>query len=267
MRSLGIFAIALALALAAARQKTLAATLQVEINPQVSGETLQPASLRYQTVAGETFSITRLSYLVSDFSLQRDDGRWFEFSNSVAWLDFDQNRNSFRVAPLPPGDFLSLRFTLGLGSALNHENITNFPAGHPLNPDVNGLYWGWQGGYIFLALEGLWRNAAGELDGWAYHLARDTNAVRITLPMSCAITNRTLVTLDFDLATVLHAPRPLSFAHDGSSTHSRDGDPVAAALVENLAGAFRVRKISALSESEILAADPPPLYESNLSHS
>jgi cytochrome c peroxidase len=237
-----------------------AATLQVEINPQFSGETLQPASLRYQTVAGETFSITRVSYLVSDFALQRDDGRWLEFSNAVAWLDFDQNRNSFRIAPIPPGNSLSLRFSVGLSPGLNHLDLTHFPAGHPLNPDVNGLYWGWQGGYIFLALEGLWRNAAGELDGWAYHLARDTNAVRLTLPFSGTITNQTRLTLDFDLATVLNAPRPLSFAHDGSSTHSREGDPVAAALVENLAGAFRVRKISAMSESEILAADPPPLY-------
>ncbi len=252
--------IALCLALAAALDLTPAATLKVEINPQVAGDALQPASLRYQTMAGETFSVTRVSYLLSDFSLQNEDGRWLEFSNGVAWLDFDQNRNSFRIEPVPPGNFLSLRFTVGLSPRLNHLNITNFPAGHPLNPDVNGLYWGWQGGYIFLALEGLWRNAAGELDGWAYHLARDTNAVRITLPLSCTITNQTLVTLDFDLATVLNAPRPLSFVQDGSSTHSRDGDPVAAALVENLAGAFRVRKISALSESEILAVDPPPLY-------
>jgi cytochrome c peroxidase len=237
-----------------------AATLQVEINPQFSGQNLQPASFRYHTAAGECFSVTRVSYLVSDFALQCDDGHWLEFSNAVAWLDFDQNRNAFHLPPMPPGNFLSLRFTVGLSPALNHLNITNFPAGHPLNPDVNGLYWGWQGGYIFMALEGLWRNSAGELDGWAYHLARDTNAVRITLPISCEITNQTKVTLDFDLDSLLNAPRPLSFARDGSSTHSRDGDPVAAALVENLPGAFRVRRISALTAAELAAADPKPLY-------
>src|SRR5690348_7089996 len=74
-----------------------AATLQVQITPKMSGENLQPASLRYQTSAGEIFSVTRVSYLVSEFALQRGDGSWLEISNSVAWLDYDQNRDSIRL--------------------------------------------------------------------------------------------------------------------------------------------------------------------------
>src|SRR5438309_1233898 len=68
-----------------AAQIASAATLQIQITPKVSGENLQPASLRYRTSAGENFSITRVSYLVSEFELQRDDGSWLEISNSVAW--------------------------------------------------------------------------------------------------------------------------------------------------------------------------------------
>lgn len=237
-----------------------AATLEVQITPTMSGANLQPASFRYHTSAGETYSVTRVSYLVSDFTLQREDDTSLEFTNSVAWLDFGKNRDTFRIHNIPPGKFRTLRFSVGLSPALNHENITNFPANHPLNPDVNGLYWGWQGGYIFMALEGLWRNAAGELDGWAYHLARDTNAVRIALAAPLIITNQSKLELDFDIATLLNAPRPLSFVQDGSSTHSRDGDPIAAALVENLPGAFSVRKISTLTDAEIAAANPKPLY-------
>lgn len=238
----------------------LGASLEIQITPKFSGENLQPASLRYRTSAGETFSITRVSYLVSDFELQRDDGSWLECSNSVSWLDYEQNRDSIRLDNVPAGDFRTLRFLVGLNTNLNHADIAKFPAGHPLNPDVNGLYWGWQGGYIFLALEGLWRNANGELDGWAYHLARDTNAVRIALAAPLEITNETKVELDFDLATVLNAPRPLSFGKDGSSTHSRDGDPIAAALRENLTGAFSVRRVTALTEAQIAIAHPKPLY-------
>ncbi len=237
-----------------------AATLRIEITPKVNGELLQPASFRYQTSSGETFSITRVSYLVSDFALQRDDGTWLEFSNSVQWLDFNENRNTVRLGNIPTGQFRTVRFLVGLNTNLNHAAISQFPPGHALNPDVNGLYWGWQGGYIFLALEGLWRNSAGELDGWAYHLARDTNAVRVVLAAPLQITNETKVELDFDLAVVLNAPSPLSFARDGSSTHSRDGDPIAAALVKNVAGAFRVHRVSQMNDAEIVAADPKPLY-------
>jgi len=232
----------------------------MEITPKVSGENLQPASLRYQTSAGETFSITRVSYLLSGFALQHADGSWLELSNSVAWLDYDQNRNSVHLDSIPPGEFQAVRFTVGLNTNLNHADITKFSATHPLNPNLNGLYWGWQGGYIFLAVEGLWRNQAGELDGWAYHLARDTNAVRVTLAAPLEITNETRVDLDFDLAVLLNAPQPLSFGRDGSSTHSRDGDPVAAALFKNLAGAFRIHHVAGLTETEIAIAHPKPLY-------
>jgi cytochrome c peroxidase len=240
--------------------KALAATLQIEFSPKVCGKSLQPASLRYLSSAGETFSITRVSYLVSDFALQRNDGSWLEIPSSIAWLDFDQNRNSIWLEKVPAGEFCSVRFLVGLNTNLNHADVAKFPAGHPLNPNLNGLHWNWQGGFIFLALEGLWRNANGELDGWAYHLARDTNATRITLAAPLVVTNETKLELDFDLATLLNAPRPLSFGKDGSSTHSRDGDPIAAALVANLAGAFRVHRITALTDAEIAVAHPKPLY-------
>lgn len=248
------FCLALLLAM-----NTDAAILQIQIRPKISGENLQPASLRYQTSANERFSVTRASYLVSDFELQRDNGTWLAFSNSVAWMDFEANRDSIRFT-VPAGDFRSIRFLLGLNTNLNHSNPATFPASHPLNPNLDGLNWSWQGGYIFLALEGLWRNANGELDGWAYHLARDTNSVPITLGATLEVTNETKVELDFDLATVLNSPRPLSFARDGNSTHSRDGDPVSAALKMNLAGAFSVRRISNLTDAEIAATHPKPLY-------
>jgi cytochrome c peroxidase len=241
-------------------QLVLGAALQIQINPKLAGEALQPASLRYQTSAGENFSVTRLSYLVSDFALQRPDGSWLEYSNSVGWLDLEQDRDSLRLEDVPPGEFHSIRFSLGLTPQLNHADPAQFPAEHPLNPNLNGLHWSWQGGYIFLALEGLWRKPSGVLDGWAFHLARDTNCTRITLAAALELTNETSLQLDFDLATLLNAPCPLSFAKDGSSTHSRDGDPVAGALVRNLAGAFSVRKIRALSTAQHSDSSPKPLY-------
>ena len=249
----------LTLTLWATLQLVPAASLQLQFMPKVAGENLQPASFRYQTSAGETFSITRVSYLVSDFTLQRNDGSWLEISNSVAWLDYEQNRDSVRLE-IPPGEFRSLRFLVGLNTRLNHADPARFPANHPLNPNLNGLNWSWQGGYIFLALEGLWRNASGELDGWAYHLARDTNAVCVTLAAPLTITNKTRVEMDFDLAALLNTPQPLTFAKDGSSTHSRDGDPISAGLVKNLPSAFRVHRITQLSETEIALAHPQPLY-------
>jgi cytochrome c peroxidase len=236
------------------------ASLQIDVTPKFSGENIQFASLRYESSAGERFSVTRVSFLAGDFALQRADGSWLEFSNFVAWLDAGQNRNSLRLENVPPGEYRSVRFAIGLENQLNNANAAQFPAGHPLNPNLNGLHWSWQGGYIFLALEGLWRNPAGQLDGWSYHLARDGNSAGVTLAALLEITNESRLEIDFDVATLLDAPRPLSFARDGSSTHSREGDPILAALVSNLPGAFRARHVSEITEAESAAAKPKPLY-------
>src|SRR6185295_17209862 len=46
----------------------------------------------------------------------------------------------------------------------------------------------------------------------------------------------------------------------GSSTHSREGDPIAAVLAANLPGAFHVRHVSALSEDQLATVKVRPLY-------
>src|SRR5262245_9672292 len=76
---------AIAVFLIAGSLSASAASLQIVVSPKVSGENVQPNSLRYRTSAGESFSITRISGLLSEFALQRDDGSWLEISNSVAW--------------------------------------------------------------------------------------------------------------------------------------------------------------------------------------
>ena len=116
---------------------------------------------------------------------------------------------------------------------------------YPLNANLDGLSWSWQGGYIFLALEGHYRVGAGDLNGFAYHLARDPNRTRISLTAQIDLSHDSAVLLDFDLGAMLNAPRPLSFERDGAATHSRPGDPVAAALVANLPGAFHVVQVLA----------------------
>ena len=256
----------------------LGASLQIEITPKFSGQSIQPDSLRYQTSSGETFSITRVSYLLSGFALQRADGSWLELTNEVAWFDLEKSRSSHRISSVPSGDYRALRFHLGPDAQQNHLDPAQYPPDHPLNANLNNLHWNWQGGYIFLALEGMWQerrapsrresgverehagSETGAPNGWAYHFARDTNRTRITQAAPLDLSRDTKLELDFDLATLLNAPRPLSFAKDGSSTHSRDGDPIAAALAANLPGSFHVSRVLKADGEGVAAAKLKPLY-------
>ncbi len=235
-------------------------TLSVKVALKVAGESIQPASLRYETSARENFSITRVSYLLSDLALQRADGSWLELTNQVAWLDLEKGRDVWRVAQVPVNEYRSVRFHVGVDPVANHADVARLPADHPLNPNLNSLHWNWQGGYIFLAVEGNWRNAAGALDGWSFHLARDTNRTSVTLAAALDLTRDAQLELNFDVATLLNTPRAVSLAKDGSSTHSREGDPLAAVLVANLPGAFTVQRVSAMNPEQAAGKLVQPLY-------
>lgn len=221
-----------------------AANLEVTIEPVFNGEPIRLDSLRYENAAGETQSFTRLSYLLSGFAVERGDGTWVEFPGTNAWLDAGKKRNSVLLENAPDGNYRSLRFHIGLDEKDNAADVSQIPAGNPLNPNVNGLHWSWQGGYIFMAVEGHFRTGNTEPKGYAHHLARDPNRTRISLTAPLDLRRDAGVLIHFDLATLFNAPRPLSLDKDGAATHSRDGDPIAAALVANLPGAFRVNRIA-----------------------
>ena len=238
-----------------------AASLEISVQHKFGNELLLLDSLRFQNSAGETLSFTRLSYLLSGFAVEREDGGWVELPEQYAWMDAEKRRLSARLDGVPEGKYRALRFHIGPDAVANSANPASLAPTHPLNANFNGLHWTWQSGYIFLAMEGRCRASAGaELLGYSYHFARTPNRTRISLAVPLDLTHDAGVLLDFDLAALLNAPRPLSFARDGAATHSREGDPVAAALAANLPGAFRVRQVTSAAPAISQPSPIKPLY-------
>jgi cytochrome c peroxidase len=221
-----------------------AVTLHGVIRHEAEKQPLLLDSLRYRTNTAETYSITRASWLMSGFALQRADGTWLEAPGHVAWMDALKKRTQFALPDVPAGRYSALRFHVGLDSATNAANPAQYAPDHPLNPNVNGLHWSWQGGYIFLALEGSWRGADGKPGGFSYHLARDANRTPVVVKGDFDLTGDATAEISFDVATLIHGVKPLSFAQDGVSTHSQPKDPIAAALVANLPAAFALSSMT-----------------------
>ena len=237
------------------------ASLTLEVSHTMNGEPLILDSLRYKNAAGETFSVTRLSYLLSGVALQQENGAWMELPNAVAWLDAGKRRTLLELPGITPGKYRAIKFHIGPDVAANAADPATFSPDHPLNANLNGLHWSWQGGYIFMAVEGLYRAGASDLEGYAYHIARNPNRVAINLTAALDLSHDSRAVLGFDPGTLFNAPRPVSFQKDGASTHSREGDPIAAALAANLPGAFRVIQIISDAPAFKTPARPaPPLY-------
>ncbi len=217
-----------------------AARLGIRLEHVAGQAPLMLGSLRSKTAAGETFSVSRASYLLSGFGLQRADGSWLEMADVVAWMDAGKGRSSVTLPEVPAGTYSALRFYLGVDAATNAAPTAKYPPDHALNTNLNGLYWAMAGGYIFLAVEGSWRVGNELPSGYSFHLARDGNRTPVLLKGPIDLTGDALATVAFDVPGVITGAKEVSFAKDGTSTHSKDGDPLAAALVANLPGAFRL---------------------------
>ena len=234
-----------------------AVTLDLDFRPTWDAKPLELEALRHETGAGELLSVTRLSALLSGAALETVDGKWVELSPAHAWIDLASGRLRWTLNPVSPGYYRALRFWIGPDSVENHADPAKRLPDDPLSPALNGLHWDWQGGYIFMALEGRYRSGTGPIAGYSLHFARDPRRTRISLAVPLDLTRNGVLRLDWDLASLFRLPRPISLARDGQSTHSREQDSLADALGGNLPLSFRVRDRLEESPSLSVKAVPP----------
>lgn len=193
--------------------------------------------------AGNRFSVTRLDYLLSDLALKRADGTWLDSRDWFAYLSPLNGRVTSTTPAMPAGRFVGIRFKIGVPPKVNAADPNQYAADHELHPQVNGLHWGWTGGYVFLALEGHWRQENGSAGGYSYHVANDENLMSVELPVEFDTSRDTTLTLNFDVARVFDGKQRIDLAAQ-PSTHSRNGDPLAGQLKANLEGAFSVARVT-----------------------
>ncbi len=183
------------------------------------------------TAKGQTVNVTRLAMLVSEVALVRADGGVVQLPGQFGFMDAESGRMAMTLTSVPEGEYAGLEFSVGVPTETNHADPSRWAAGHALNPLVNGLHWGWQGGFVFLALEGKRRDggAADNERGFSYHVATDVRKMAVRFRADYRVAGATTVKLALDVARVL---RDVTIrADDGSeSTHSAEGDALAVGL-------------------------------------
>lgn len=214
-----------------------AVTLQIR---HLFGERpLRLGELETVSAGSPMMSVTRFDYLLSDFRWVKFDGSESPLSPQVAYISVGSDRTFLTLTPAPLGTSAALRFRVGLPPHLNHANPVQFAALDPLNPSVNGLHWGWQGGYVFMALEGNWRRSDGSLDGYSFHLATDALVMPIEIPIREGTDVSVVIPLVLDIARIFGAVKKLPLDIGHTSTHSRTNDALASLMAANVARAFR----------------------------
>jgi cytochrome c peroxidase len=218
-----------------------AADLTLAFEPRWAGQPIAIPSAELKNDHGQPLTLTRWSALISSVALTSADGTTTRLTGQYGAIDAANAVLAVRLRNVPPGDYRGLAFEFGLPVAVNHADPGRWPADHPLNPLVDHLHWNWQGGYVFLALEGHWHAGGGGADdadrGFSYHIAGDSHVMPVRFAANFQVAGDTTIRLAVELGKVLRAQR---FAtDDGSdSTHSAANDALADRVAATFARSF-----------------------------
>lgn len=126
---------------------------------------LNTTDMPYFNSHDEAYKVTWLTYYVSNIKLKKSDGNIYEdpvnSDGSAGYYLVDESDGESQEVTLenvPEGDYVEVTFTIGV-DASHMDQSAQTGAFDP----ANGLFWNWDSGYIFLALEGV-SSASTETD-------------------------------------------------------------------------------------------------------
>ncbi|RAJ33490.1 MbnP family protein [Pedobacter cryoconitis] len=133
------------------------ATLSLQFDNIVGDRNLQLQTGTYKNASGEQFSIQLLQYFISNIKVKTKDGQEFIVPQEESYFLVKESdgASQFCKVKVPEGDYQTLTFTLGVDSLRNTMDITKRTGVlDPTGGMDNGMYWGWNSGYIFFKMEG-----------------------------------------------------------------------------------------------------------------
>lgn len=124
---------------------------------------------------GNDFKVSRLEFYISDIEILDTDGEYTAIPET--WLLVRPEEGSSTTATLINLDDAinveGIRFYIGVGPDVNHEDPSLYEASHPLAPKSPSMHWGWTSGYRFVAIEG---NSGEEFaSSFEFHALGDQN--------------------------------------------------------------------------------------------
>lgn len=218
-----------------------AADVVVQIEPRWHDRVLRMGEMTLKNAAGNELSVTRLAGLLSAAKLRREDGAWVDAPEWFAPFDLEKQRTTFTLTGVPDGKYTALRFDVGLDEATDKSDPARHPAGHPLHPATNGLRPDGKAGYVFLAVEGRWRQANGNESGYAWSLSGESCRRTVEIPIALELGGlRQKLTLMLDVARLFGATHRMDLAAAREAGQAER-------MADNAASAFSLMRLEPLA--------------------
>lgn len=235
-------------------------SLSLSINHTVNGKPLTLNTETYQNTSGESFTITKFDYFLTNIRLLRTDGSAYTVPQDNSYFlirSADPTTQQITLTNIPAGDYSQLEFMIGVDSLRNTADVSRRTGVlDPGGSHTAGMYWDWNTGYIHLKLEGTSPSAPVDATGarnFRYHIglfggyqSRTLNNLRtVRVPLgvnSTAAANRlaigsnltTQLMIQADAGKVFNGPTPIQIAQYPDVMIS----PISATVANNYATMF-----------------------------
>lgn len=120
----------------------------------------QPMKLNdtyYTNAAGEKFNVTTFNYFISNIKLSRKDGTAYvlpEDSTYYLVRESDPNTKDIKLR-VPPDEYTAVTFIIGVDSLMSTSDLTRRTGALDISGGMlDGMYWTWNSGYLFVKFEG-----------------------------------------------------------------------------------------------------------------
>lgn len=207
---------------------------------EVNHQPMRP-NKAYYTAQGDTFTITKFKYYLSNFSFTNENDQVVKPAPEYFLISEDSAASKKIVLTgLPSGRYKRLSFIIGVDSIMN---CTGAQSG-ALDP-VYGMFWTWNSGYIMAKLEGT--SPASRLPGHSlqFHIGgyrgahQSQRMVQLQVPFTVTAEKTPEINLVADAATWFNGTTPIRFSEtSGFMTPGTIGDRIA----DNYSHMFSVKK-------------------------
>lgn len=192
----------------------------------------------YTNASGNEFNVSTFRYYISNVELTKVDGSKVFYPVYKLIDAFDESTQTITLLEVPNGDYKAISYFIGIDSTRNHSG--------PQEGDLSattGMLWTWASGYLFLKLEGFYKNGTSQTS-FRYHIGTDELLNKVTSPINYSIqSNQKNAFMVCNLAEFFKNPTTFDIKLDDDIQSFPNEKKEAGELAANMADMITVLKI------------------------